>query len=263
MPHALWPQIVGGVPIAISDGNNTRGRTVRLPELPLGNLTISICKEDFDVDTFPDTLLRGLASDINAYFQSALPNVRIIEVLFTCERSFYIVLDDSIQIGAISGILPGTIANCPTAYLKELQLHRLLSAHLPIETHGDVGDLSRQATPGDKLPWPACHIDISHSRNREGHTMMKSVKLESSSHPSQDLRYVVYNWSFMGQPEHTQYRFQPQDVACGSVVQSSDGVVLGFYRYYIADGKWGGFLVSISASEVVENRALQSNTLPI
>ncbi|RYP62873.1 hypothetical protein DL769_007132 [Monosporascus sp. CRB-8-3] len=363
LPSSPWPLTIGGVPITIIDESG-RGRPLMFPWQNLGNLNISICRASYgDVRVLSDTVLRKLAADVNAEFQKNLPSVRIIELMFTCERTFYVVVDDHIQIGAIRGSLPGRIANCPVGYLNNNELHRPLWADLPAKRQvepqpkmgiidstaydilrpgvmicskllkenshpavfsttsgvlvqnaagdnfmtgashgiGDQGTVwqanrsdkiigkavaeisftdvsllelgkdvrfvnatfenssgvtpnwSRLVNSDDILDWPICYLNSPYTGNMEGIIVMKSVKLEASTHPTQDkLRYVVYNWSFMGQQEDNDGRAQPPDGTCGSVIWDDDGVILGFYHYYIAEGRWAGFSPSVSASEVVE-----------
>ncbi|RYO96512.1 hypothetical protein DL764_007458 [Monosporascus ibericus] len=363
LPSSPWPLTIGGVPITILDEQG-RGRPLMFPRQNLGNLTISICRDGYgDVRVLSDTVLRKLAVAVNAEFQKNLPSVRIIELMFTCERTFYVVVDDHIKIGAIRGSLPGRISNCPVGYLNNKELHRPLWADLPARpqvepqpkidiidntaydilrpgvmicskllkehshpavfsttsgvlvqnseggsfmtgaSHG-IGDLgtvwqanrsdkvigkavveisftdisllelskdvmfanttfenSSGATPNwsrlvnsdDMLNWSICYLNSPYTGNMEGVIVMKSVKLEASTHPTQDkLQYVAYNWSFMGQQEGNDGKAQPPDGTCGSVIWDDGGVILGFYHYSIAEGPWAGFSPSVSASEVVE-----------
>ncbi|RYP51157.1 hypothetical protein DL768_003425 [Monosporascus sp. mg162] len=363
LPSSSWPLTIGGVPITILDERG-RGRPLMFPRQNLGNLNISICRDGYgDGRVLSDTVLRKLAADVNAEFQKNLPSVRIIELMFTCERTYYAVVDDHIKIGAIRGSLPGRIANCPVGYLNNKELHRPLwtdllakrqvelqptmgiidntaydilrpgvmicSKLLKDHAHpavfsttsgvlvqnpagdcfmtgashriGDQGTVwqanrsdtiigkavveisftdisllqlsedvrfvnapfenSSGATPNwsrlvnsdDMLNWPICYLNSPYTGNMEAIIVMKSVKLEASTHPTLDkLRYVVYNWSFMGQQEDNDGKAQPPDGTCGSVVWDDDGVIWGFYHYYIAEGPWAGFSPSVSASEVVD-----------
>ncbi|KAI1116649.1 hypothetical protein F5Y14DRAFT_439771 [Nemania sp. NC0429] len=69
-----------------------------------------------------------------------------------------------------------------------------------------------------------CFLNSPYTGSMEASIMAKSVKFETSTRPTQDrLRYVVYNWSYMGQMEGNDDR-----------------------------GPWKGFSASVSASELVE-----------
>lgn len=87
----------------------------------------------------------------------------------------------------------------------------------------------------------------------EGTIMARSIKLERSSHPGADrLRYVAYNWAYMGQPdEGEEDKINTPDGRCGSAIWDDEGTVVGVFHYYIASGAWAGFCVSVSAVEVV------------
>lgn len=56
----------------------------------------------------------------------------------------------------------------------------------------------------------------------------------------------------MGRTEGNDDRVRPPNGTCGSAVWDDNGVVRGFYHYYIDEGAWKGFSASVSASEVVE-----------
>lgn len=356
---------MGGLPITILD-RSERGRALMFPRQNLGNMAISLCPEAYTVDDFSDKVLRELAASINAEFRNKLPNVRVVELMFTCERTFYIVVDNHVKISDIRAKLPGKIAKCPVGYLNDNELHRPLWADLqakrqiepqPVKgvvdntaydilrpgvmicshalkedshtamfsttsgvlvqnsagdrfmtgaSHG-IGELeqvwqagrsdkiigttvveiprtdislvelandvefvnetfensggvvpnfARLATSEDKFDWSFCHLNSPYTGNMEGSVVAKSVKFEPSApyHPThENLCYVVYNWSFMGQVEGNHDRARPADGTCGSVIwDDDDGVILGFHHYYIAEGKWAGFSPSVSASEVVE-----------
>ncbi|KKY39689.1 hypothetical protein UCDDA912_g00302 [Diaporthe ampelina] len=97
-----------------------------------------------------------------------------------------------------------------------------------------------------------CYLNSPYTGNMDGVVVMNSVKLEKSSHPMEDaLRYVLYNWAYMGQEEGDPEKEQPPDGTCGSVIWDDDGVLLGFYRYYIADGPFAGYAAAVNATEVV------------
>lgn len=98
-----------------------------------------------------------------------------------------------------------------------------------------------------------CYLNSPYTGNMDGVVVMNSVKLERSTHPTEDaLRYVLYNWAYMGQEEGDSDKDRPPDGTCGSVIWDDDGLILGFYRYYIAKGPFAGFAAAVNASEVVK-----------
>jgi hypothetical protein len=362
LPPGPWPLTVSGLPITISDFK-LLGRALMFPRQILGNMTVSICQEGYGIDTFSDKVLRKLAAEVNDHFRKNIPDIQIIELMFTCERTIYIVLGDHINLNEMKSKLPGRIATWPTGYLHNKDLRRPVWADLPAKrqiepqptraivdntvydilrpgvmisskmlkehahpavlsttsgvlvknlagdcfmtgaSHG-IGEMetiwqagiidkiigkavvelpftdislvelskdvdfinetfensggvtpvfTRLTSSEDKHNWPICHLNSPYTGNMEGSLVMKSAKFEKSIHPTEDnLRYVVYNWSFMGQEENNESKTRPPDGTCGSAIWDDEGVILGFYHYYIAEGPWAGFSPSVSASEVVE-----------
>ncbi|ROW03084.1 hypothetical protein VMCG_05782 [Cytospora schulzeri] len=107
--------------------------------------------------------------------------------------------------------------------------------------------------PSDKLGDGNCYLNSPYTGDMEGVIVMTSVKIEASSHPSDiALRYVVYDWAYLGQEEGATDRARPPNGTCGSAIWNDDGVVLDFYRYYLQEGPFAGFAVAVSASEVVK-----------
>ncbi|KAI0905783.1 hypothetical protein F4823DRAFT_117118 [Ustulina deusta] len=118
---------------------------------------------------------------------------------------------------------------------------------------GDTPSFSRLATSEDKFVFDDCFLNSPYTGNMEASIVSKSVKLETSTHPTEDkLRYVIYNWCYMGQTEGNKDRVRPPDGTCGSAIWDDNGVITGFYHYYIQEGPWKGFSASVSASELVE-----------
>lgn len=343
LPRRPWPLTVGGLPITILDESD-RGRALMFPRLNLGNMAISSCPEGYDVGDFSDKVLRELAASVHAQFRNMLPNLRVVELMFTCERTFYIIVDNHVKIDDIKAKLPGKIANCPVGYMNDNELHRPLWANLqakgqiepqPLKgvvdntaydilrpgvmicsqtlgehshravfsttsgvlvqnsagdrfmtgashgigeseqvgqagrsdkmigkavvdiswtdislvelnkdvkyvnetfenSGGGVPNFTRLVTSEDKFEWSSCSLNSPYTGHMEGSVVAKSVRFESSAqyHPTQDsLRYVVYNWSFMGQEEDNHDKTRPPDGTCGSVIWDNDkGVILGFYH---------------------------------
>ncbi|KAL7622065.1 hypothetical protein AAE478_007566 [Parahypoxylon ruwenzoriense] len=280
LPSSPWPLTVGSVPITILAGTS-QGRASMFPRQNLGNLSVSICGE-YAIDGFSDRVLRELAASVDAEFRSNLPGIRIVEIMFTCERTFYIVLGGDINVGVARVSLPGRIANCPVGYLHDRELHRpfwvdrsdsrqmepqprrgifddtlydvlrpgVMICSKMLAEYGHPAVLSMTFQNSHSL----CHLNSPYTGNMEGSVVMKSIKLEATStRPTDDgLRYVVYNWSYMGHGEGNEEKARPPNGTCGSVIWDDDGVVLGFYHYCIDEGQWAGFSRSVSASEVVE-----------
>ncbi|TGJ87023.1 hypothetical protein E0Z10_g1727 [Xylaria hypoxylon] len=118
---------------------------------------------------------------------------------------------------------------------------------------GDSPSFSRLATSEDKFVFDSCFLNSPYTGNMEASMVSKSVKLETSAHATEDkLRFVVYNWCYMGQTEGNKDRVYPPDGTCGSAIWDDNGVITGLYHYYIQTGPWNGFSASASASELVE-----------
>lgn len=98
-----------------------------------------------------------------------------------------------------------------------------------------------------------CYLNSPYTGSMDGVIVMNSVRYERSSHPTQDaLSFVLYNWAYMGQEEGDSDKVRPPDGTCGSVIWDDDGVILGFYRFYLHDGPFAGHSATVSASEVVK-----------
>ncbi|KAI0865618.1 hypothetical protein F4860DRAFT_500283 [Xylaria cubensis] len=118
---------------------------------------------------------------------------------------------------------------------------------------GDSPTFTRLATSDDRFVFDDCFLNSPYTGNMDASIVSKSVKLETSTHPTEDkLRYVIYNWCYMGQTEGNEDRVRPPDGTCGSAIWNDNGVITGFYHYYIQEGPWNGFSASVSASELVE-----------
>lgn len=122
LPKGPWPLTVGGVPITILE-KNTRGRFVLFHNGFLGNLSLVICKH-YNMDNLCDNSLRSLSAYIYELFKDNMPNIRIIEVIFTSAHTVEIVIGDHVQIGRARRILPGKIAGWPVAYVRDHKIQR-------------------------------------------------------------------------------------------------------------------------------------------
>lgn len=91
-------------------------------------------------------------------------------------------------------------------------------------------------------------MNSPYTGNIEGCFILKSAKLEMREGAP---RYVIYNWLYTGQEEGAVDRFRPPEGTCGSAIWNDEGVITGFFHFYIAEGSWAGFCASVSASEVV------------
>ena len=119
---------------------------------------------------------------------------------------------------------------------------------------GTVPEFTRLQTSEDELSFSLCHLNSPYTGNMEANIVSKSVRLfKSSSHPTEsNLTYIVYDWMYMGQEEGNDSNFRPPDGTCASVIWNDDGVILGLYHYYIAEGPWAGLAASASAGALVD-----------
>ncbi|GAW25030.1 hypothetical protein SAMD00023353_0101540 [Rosellinia necatrix] len=364
LPEPPWPLTVGGVPFTITS-DDRRGRALIFPKQMLGNFRISICRQGYNhnIEELSDKELRDLGASVHSWFKKNVPEIRMIELLVTPERTIYIVLEDHLDIISVKITLPGKIAGYTVGYLTNSELRRPLWADLPakrqvnpqpiagvvdntmydilrpgilisskfLKEHGHpavfsstsgilvqnssgncfmtaashgIGDdgniqqgdhpgrsigeavleisftdislvklknditfvnetfetgngdsprFSRLATSEDKFVLEDCFLNSPYTGDMVASTIGKSVKLEAATHPTEDrLRYVIYNWSYGGQREGNEDRVCPPDGTCGSAIWDDNGVITGFYHYYIQEGPWNGFSISVSASELAE-----------
>ena len=105
----------------------------------------------------------------------------------------------------------------------------------------------------DKTVDGICYLNSPYTGSMDGVVVMNSVKLEKSSHPTEDaLKYVLYDWLYVGQEDGNSDKERPPDGTSGSVIWDDDGVILGFHHYYITNGPFAGFAAMVSAIELVE-----------
>lgn len=106
--------------------------------------------------------------------------------------------------------------------------------------------------PSDKIGDRKCYFNSPYTGKMEGVVVMTSIRIEGSSHPTENaLKYVVYDWVYLGQDEEATDKARPHSGTCGSAIWNDDGVVLDFYRYYLHEGPFAGFSAAVNASEVV------------
>ncbi|KAK3361526.1 hypothetical protein B0T24DRAFT_641779 [Lasiosphaeria ovina] len=173
LPSPPWPLTVGGMPFTLVAENGPSGRALIFPRLMYGNRAISICSEDHYTNAvvFSDALLRRLAADVNAYFlKDAPPGVRLLELMYTCECTFYIVLDDHVDIPATRVKLPGRIANWVVGYIHNHDLGRPSWADIPAK---------REVQP---LPLAGVIDNTAYDILRPG-VLIRSKMLRDHAHP--------------------------------------------------------------------------------
>lgn len=123
-PAAPWPLTIGGLPITI--GDDEQGRGPLFPRLNRGNLRMEICQDiDAREEDFSAKSLRALAPEV----MKQLPHIarmNFVELIFTTDCSFYVVLSDQFPAEYKLTGLPGMIANCVSGYILEKELCRPL-----------------------------------------------------------------------------------------------------------------------------------------
>jgi len=366
LPRGPWPVTVGGLPFTILSDDG-QGRALMFPRQIHGNPNMKIYSEGYPDDSkalISDANLRRLAAEVNACFEKNVPDIRMLELMFTCERTIYIVLEDHVAINVHRNKLPSWIANRPVGYINNRELHRpswvdmpakrviqpqpnkgvidntaydvlrpgvqINSKYLRDHAHpsvwsttagvlveNDAGDafmtvashgigegetvwqgkradriigkavveisftdisllklkedvafvnetfeteaglspkFIRLRTSEDDMPSGCCYLNSPYTGNMVGVVVHKSVRLfRSDPHPTQsNLGYVVYDWMYTGQDEGNDSKVQPPDGTSGSAIWDDDGVILGFYHFYVSEGAWAGFSASASASAVVD-----------
>ncbi|KAI1858594.1 hypothetical protein JX265_010687 [Neoarthrinium moseri] len=360
LPKKPWPLTIGGRPFVIAD-ETQQGRVTLFPRLNLGNIQISICNGRFNAQApMTNEILRQIAAETDKYFEKNIPKLEFIELMFTSDRNFYVVVADHADINSLRPLLPGKIAGCPAGYLRDHELHRppwtdrkpkrpiapqpvsgvvdrtaydtlrpgvMISSSKLVE-HGHPSELStssgvlvkdhhgnqfmtatshgigqnttvfqtgrpertigkaaidvaftdialvdlardvvfenetfesngtapkftRLAKSTDPVRMGHdCYLNSPYTGHLDGIIMMKSVKLETAMRFEAQKRYIIYDWAWMGQGGT-----RIPDGTCGSAIWDSDGVVLGFFHFYIEQGPWAGHAASVSASELEANES--------
>ncbi|KAI1846568.1 hypothetical protein JX266_007465 [Neoarthrinium moseri] len=119
------------------------------------------------------------------------------------------------------------------------------------ESNGTAPKFTRLAKSTDPVRMGHdCYLNSPYTGHLDGIIMMKSVKLEAAVSFEAQKRYIIYNWAWMGQGGT-----RIPDGTCGSAIWDSDGVVLGFFHFYIEQGPWAGHAASVSASELEANES--------
>jgi len=140
LPPPPRPLTVGGLPITFV-GNNIDNDGLLFPRQTLSNYKISVCA-DVDVATLTGQRLRDLAARVNLEIIKNLPGIRVVELIFTAARTFYVVLADNVNIRSILSKAPGRIVKCPTGYVNVKDLHRPAWANLPARKQIDPSPIT-------------------------------------------------------------------------------------------------------------------------
>ncbi|KAI1372075.1 hypothetical protein F4677DRAFT_463552 [Hypoxylon crocopeplum] len=361
LPSAPWPITVGGLPITISEARKSgKGRALIFPRQRSGRPSISILHGGFNANRLSDKSLRKLALNVNTYFKQNFPAVHILELLFTCERTFYVIVGDHVELNTMNW--PARIASYPVGYLHNKDLNRpdlmyrpanreiepqplrgivddtdydilrpgvmisnstdtgythpastagvlvknpagnifmTAASHAigvtetacrprrPTETIGKaVAEISftdvclikldrgiqfstqtfkesdgicpqftRLVTSDDKFGFSTCYLNSLYTGLMDANIIMKSVKIQAegtSNSTEERLRYVAYEWLYHGQEESSNGGVELPDGVSGSSIWNDDGIIRGFYQFFIREGQWKGFSACVSASEAVE-----------
>ncbi|KAJ5902225.1 hypothetical protein N7495_002753 [Penicillium taxi] len=115
------------------------------------------------------------------------------------------------------------------------------------EEGGTTPKFTRLANSSDNKNLLFTNLNSPFTGRMDGVVIGKSVKIKGSG-----TAYIVYDWSYSGQVEDNSTVQAPADGVCGSAIWDDNGIVLGFYHYYIKEGRWAGFSASVSASELTE-----------
>lgn len=155
---------------------------------------------------------------------------------------------DVVDLYAVLPSLPSIFAKTLVRYVRDVDIQRPDPANPPAEP-----GIVPQPTQGiedesDERVGGRCYLN-----GIDGVVIMKSVKLERSTHPTEDtMRYVVYHWAYLGQEQDATDKARPPDGIRGSAISNDDGVVFGYYQYYLQNGPFAGFAVMVDAKEVVK-----------
>ncbi|MDF2434587.1 MAG: hypothetical protein JWP44_4218 [Mucilaginibacter sp.] len=261
LPRCPWPLTVGGLPITLSDKDGN-GRCLMYPRQKFGNFHIGICS-DTTMDVFTDNTLCELEAEVDSEFRRNLAEIRVIEIIYTGERTFYIVIPDHVNIFGMTTKLPGMVAGCVVGYLNETELQRpggadfeagLVTGQLQ-KSSGADSHPERLATSDDEKRSCTCYWSSSHAGFIEGSVVGHSVRMErmpperTCSEVGETVQYVAHNWVYLGQQEGNEDA-QRSEGTSGTAVWDDNGTIIGFYCYCMLDGPWAGFAVSVSASEL-------------
>lgn len=88
------------------------------------------------------------------------------------------------------------------------------------------------------------NLNSPYTGTMAGVVLRKSIKYEGQGN------YTMYQWDYIGQPEGFVNPVSMPPGICGSVIWSDEGIIMGFFRFYISEGAYQGFCVSLSASEL-------------
>lgn len=106
---------------------------------------------------------------------------------------------------------------------------------------------------GDTKVDGICYLDSPYTGAMEGVVVMTSVKPERSTHSVEhEIDYILYSWLYTHQEEDAIDNFRPPNGTRGTTIWNDDGVILGFYHYYLQGGPWAGYSVMVNAMEVLK-----------
>ncbi|KAF4972380.1 hypothetical protein FSARC_1039 [Fusarium sarcochroum] len=263
----------------------------------LGESGFKICQSfDGTRDAFSDQDLRLIARETSEEISKHNPQIKLIELVFTMEKTFVAVCSNFASVHILTPRLPKLIADCPVAYIGEghaVAFHNEMrpgsfgSEHvlgnivhkIPctdaalVELEGDViftneaildekqPPRSKKLTrlfgedPKDKLEWNTVVRFASPSAATvDGVIAAKSVKLHVNPLcVGEPVRCVVYHWAWTGQVENWSFRpdpVKPGEAMSGTALSDENGVVVGL-SHHSCGGRWAGFSVMLSASELV------------
>ena len=177
LPKEPWPLTVGGLPITINTKTEGRGPLSPIGRLVWGRPAISVCQQwDGRSGPISGNELRSIAAELHREIRARRPDVRLVEVMFPCDRYFCLVLGNETDINAVRANLPGKIAKLPAAYINDGQLNR------PRWTQRR----ERQNMEPEPEPEPSRGIedDTPYNVLRPG-VMLRSTKSRTDAHPAE------------------------------------------------------------------------------
>ncbi|VUC31988.1 unnamed protein product [Clonostachys rosea] len=231
MPQQPWPLTVGGLPITINTKTQGRGTLFPILHVKRGNTSMSFCSDlNAEGTTISNDTLKTIATELIRHINDNCLSVKLVEIMYTVEES--------------------TMANCLTKYFFEQDFNWPLPSQAQARRQispQPSGGIEDELVFNSRLFFPG---------GMEGVFVAKSARIELEApvrSTEQRLDCLIYNWAYLGQVEGT----NPQGPhhlytgLYGAPVVDEEGRTVGAFRYYIAEGGWAGFSVSISSTQVV------------
>ncbi|KXJ97464.1 hypothetical protein Micbo1qcDRAFT_211729 [Microdochium bolleyi] len=123
LPPGPWPLTVAGLPFTIID-KAQNGRFFMFPHGLNGRSGVEFCEDlDPSVPSGCDAF-RVWAWTIIRTFADRLPQLRVVEFIFTAENHLRVVVADDVDLHAVRPLLPSMVARMYTSYLKDKDLGR-------------------------------------------------------------------------------------------------------------------------------------------